>query len=157
MTLLDPLMNIADIVYIVYFKEQHFLNRHCKCRSNVVTASWNRCLMQILYYSVISFLINNNFNLTKAISVFLAHLYLEIYNKKSVAILWPFLAYMTNSGDGRNKLSIINFYTPFVLPKTSHVCEHIFCQPQECLTKCEICIACWLEWKPKINKICSLI
>ena len=26
MTLLDPLMNIADISYIVYLKEQHFLN-----------------------------------------------------------------------------------------------------------------------------------
>ena len=52
---------------------------------------------------------------------------------------------MTNSGDASDKLSLTVFYTTFVLPKNSHVCEYIFCQPTKGLTKCEICIVCWLD------------
>ena len=82
----------------------------CNWRRNVVTAIWNHCLSQILYNCVISFLINNYFNLTKAIfricSIFVSRL--VIHNKYKTAILWPFLAYMTNIGDARTKLSIIN-------------------------------------------------
>ena len=66
----------------------------CNRRRNVVTAIWNRFLLQILYNSVISFRINNYFNLTKAI--FVAYLYLVKHNKEKTAILLPFLAYMTN-------------------------------------------------------------
>ena len=79
----------------------------CNWRLHFVTAIWNCCLSQILNNCVISFIINY-FNLTKAISIFVAYLYLVIYNKYRTSILWPFLVYITNAGDAHNKLSIIN-------------------------------------------------